>query len=241
MGNIINAPSLITTLSFHFQNDPPRLAAPRTSARWKRALFSLESNKWILSRGLAEGEREKRKRGRYSIQTSRDTHRQERNTLMAMILIIYCLMRWGEVCMGLDGWWQPTSWRYAHLNVLHTHTHTPSALSSCCCNIYVPIYPLTHKCQRFSFSAQDPTSPLDALSSREPSQPACSGLLCVVFHVFIICSTCSFLPHSAARCSRLPLLQHPLLCRYCAPPPPYLFTVVIVSFFCSFSLCLGIL
>lgn len=137
-------------------------------------------------------------------------------------------MRWGEVCMGLDGWWQPTSWRYAHLNVLHTHTHTPSALSSCCCNIYVPIYPLTHKCQRFSFSVQDPTSPLDALSFREPSQPACSGLLCVVFHVFIICSTCSFLPHSAARCSRLPLLQHPLLCRYCAPP-------LTLSFYCSYS------
>lgn len=82
----------------------------------------------------------------------------------------------GEVRMGLDGIWQPTSWRYAHLNVAraHTCTHTPSVLSGSRCNIYVVVYPLTHKCQRLPLSAQDPASPLDALSCTENSPPGCS-------------------------------------------------------------------
>lgn len=60
-----------------------------------------------IKQSPAEREREREtdreretERGRDGIQTSGDTRRQEQNTLMAMILIIYCLLRWGRSAWG---------------------------------------------------------------------------------------------------------------------------------------------
>lgn len=65
----------------------------------------------------------------------------------------------GEVRMGLDGIWQPTSWRYAHLNVARAHTHTFSTQR----------FPLQHLCCRLSSYAQMSKASFVSAGPRLPS------------------------------------------------------------------------
>lgn len=144
---------------------------------------------------------------------------QERNTLMAMILIIYCLMRWGEVCMGLDGIWQPTSWRSGDAN---THTHNSAVPAATfmfsfillCTNVTGFLLHLVTGCPFLYWEL--PACLFSALLYRLP----CLYLL----HLSFIPSLCSSLYPSPPTSSS---------------PPPHLCSVGIVS--PPLPLCLGIL